>query len=52
MFGLLPSIMAAGFMIGFMPNGVPVNKAGLLAGYFLSGLQATYLQMVMAWNAS
>ncbi|KAJ4420381.1 hypothetical protein N0V82_004370 [Gnomoniopsis sp. IMI 355080] len=49
---LLPINIAWGLMIGFMPDGVPLNKAGLLAGYFISILNVVYMLQIQAWNAS
>lgn len=33
----LPTILGAALMIGLDPNGIPHNKAGLLAASFLTG---------------
>ena len=34
---IFPTILGAGLMIGLDPDGVPKNKAGLLAASFLAG---------------
>lgn len=39
-------------MIGLDPNGVPKNKAGLLAASFLSGTFGAAFMLMLAWNAS
>ncbi|MDI1490023.1 MAG: hypothetical protein OHK93_001222 [Ramalina farinacea] len=49
---ILPTILAAALMIGLDPNGVPKNKAGLLAGSFLSGTFGAAFMLLLAWNAS
>ena len=48
----LPTILGAGLMIGLDPNGVPTNKAGLLAGSFLSGTFGAAFMLMLAFNAS
>jgi len=48
----LPTILAAGLMIGLDPNGVPKNKSGLLAASFLSGTFGAAFMLLLAWNAS
>lgn len=49
---LLPTILAAAMMIGFDPNGIPQNKAALLAASFLSGTFGASFMLLLAWNAS
>ena len=49
---IFPTILAAGLMVGLDPNGVPKNKAGLLAASFLSGTSGAVLMVILAWNAS
>ena len=49
---LLPTILGAGLMIGLDPNGVPMNKAGLLAASFLTGTFGAAFMLLLAWNAS
>ncbi|KAK5111193.1 hypothetical protein LTR85_012242 [Meristemomyces frigidus] len=49
---LLPTILAAAMMIGFDPNGVPQNKAALLAASFLSGTFGASFMLLLAWNTS
>lgn len=49
---VFPTILAAGLMVGLDPNGVPKNKAGLLAASFLSGTSGAVLMVILAWNAS
>jgi MFS transporter, ACS family, allantoate permease len=49
---ILPTILGAGLMIGLDPNGVPMNKAGLLAGGFLCGTFGASFMLLLAWNAS
>ena len=49
---ILPTIMAAGLMIGLDPNGHPKNKVGLLAASFLSGTFGAAFMLLLAWNAS
>lgn len=44
--------MAAALMIGLDPNGVPHNKAGLLAASFLTGTFGAAFMLLLAWNAS
>lgn len=39
-------------MIGLDPNGIPQNKAGLLAASFLSGTFGAAFMLLLAWNAS
>ena len=39
-------------MIGLDPNGIPKNKAGLLAASFLSGTFGASFMLLLAWNAS
>lgn len=39
-------------MIGLDPNGIPRNKAGLLAASFLSGTFGAAFMLLLAWNAS
>jgi len=39
-------------MIGLDPNGVPKNKAGLLAASFLTGTFGAAFMLLLAWNAS
>ncbi|KAI9728916.1 MAG: hypothetical protein M1828_000001 [Chrysothrix sp. TS-e1954] len=49
---ILPTILAAALMIGLDPNGVPQNKAGLLAASYLSGTFGAAFMLLLAWNAS
>jgi MFS family permease len=49
---ILPTILGAGLMIGLDPNGVPKNKAGLLAASFLTGTFGAAFMLLLAWNAS
>ena len=49
---ILPTILAAALMIGLDPNGVPMNKPGLLAASFLSGTFGASFMLLLAWNAS
>ena len=49
---ILPTILGAGLMIGLDPNGVPKNKAGLLAASFLTGTFGAAFMLMLAWNAS
>jgi len=49
---ILPTILGAGLMIGLDPNGVPKNKAGLLAASFLTGTFGATFMLLLAWNAS
>jgi ACS family allantoate permease-like MFS transporter len=49
---IIPTILSAGLMIGLDPNGVPMNKAGLLAASFLSGTFGAAFMLLLAWNAS
>ena len=49
---ILPTILAAALMIGLDPNGVPQNKAGLLAASFLSGTFGAAFMLLLSWNAS
>ena len=49
---ILPTILGAGLMIGLDPNGVPQNKAGLLAASFLTGTFGAAFMLLLAWNAS
>ena len=49
---ILPTILGAGLMIGLDPNGIPANKAGLLAASFLSGTFGGAFMLLLAWNAS
>jgi len=39
-------------MIGLDPNGVPKNKAGLLAASFMTGTFGAAFMLLLAWNAS
>ena len=39
-------------MIGLDPNGIPKNKAGLLAASFLTGTFGAAFMLLLAWNAS
>ena len=39
-------------MVGLDPNGIPKNKAGLLAASFLSGTFGAAFMLLLAWNAS
>jgi ACS family allantoate permease-like MFS transporter len=49
---IAPTILGAGLMIGLDPNGVPKNKAGLLAASFLTGTFGAAFMLLLAWNAS
>jgi len=49
---IIPTILSAALMIGLDPNGVPRNKAGLLAASFLSGTFGAAFMLLLAWNAS
>ncbi|MCJ1474920.1 hypothetical protein MMC13_003580 [Lambiella insularis] len=49
---ILPTILGAGLMIGLDPNGIPQNKAGLLAASFLTGTFGAAFMLLLAWNAS
>lgn len=49
---ILPTILAAGLMIGLDPNGKPENKPGLLAASFLSNTFGAAFMLLLAWNAS
>lgn len=49
---IIPTILSAALMIGLDPNGVPKNKAGLLAASFLSGTFGAAFMLMLAWNAS
>ncbi|KAF8848498.1 MFS transporter [Acephala macrosclerotiorum] len=49
---ILPTILGAGLMIGLDPNGVPKNRAGLLAASFLTGTFGAAFMLLLAWNAS
>jgi ACS family allantoate permease-like MFS transporter len=49
---VIPTILAAGLMIGLDPNGVPKNKPGLLAASFLAGTFGAAFMLLLAWNAS
>lgn len=48
---ILLIILAAGPVIGRDPNGIPKNKAGLLAASFLLGTFGTAFMLSLAWNA-
>jgi len=49
---IVPTIIGAAMMIGLDPNGVPKNKAGLLAASFLTGTFGAAFMLLLAWNAS
>lgn len=49
---IMPTILGAGLMIGLDPNGIPKNKAGLLAASFLTGTFGAAFMLLLAWNAS
>lgn len=49
---IVPTILGAGLMIGLDPNGVPKNKAGLLAASFMTGTFGAAFMLLLAWNAS
>lgn len=49
---IIPTILGAGLMIGLDPNGIPQNKAGLLAASFLTGTFGAAFMLLLAWNAS
>jgi ACS family allantoate permease-like MFS transporter len=49
---ITPTILSGALMIGLDPNGVPQNKAGLLAASFLSGTFGAAFMLLLAWNAS
>lgn len=44
--------MAIGLMIGFDPDGKPLNKSALLAGSVLTGTVGAGHMLIMTWNAS
>lgn len=50
--GTIPTILGAALMVGFDPQGVPHNKAGLLAASFLTGTFGAAFMLLLAWNAS
>lgn len=52
LFCLIPTILSGCLMIGLDPNGIPNNKAGLLAASFLSGTFGAAFMLLLAWNAS
>ncbi|MCJ1407770.1 hypothetical protein MMC19_001841 [Ptychographa xylographoides] len=49
---ITPTILGAALMIGLDPNGIPANKAGLLAASFLTGTFGAAFMLLLAWNAS
>ncbi|KAK5113974.1 hypothetical protein LTR62_003097 [Meristemomyces frigidus] len=49
---IIPTILAGAMMIGFDPNGTPLNKSALLAASFLSGTFGAAFMLLLAWNAS
>lgn len=49
---IFPTILGAGLMIGLDPNGIPKDKAGLLAASFLTGTFGAAFMLLLAWNAS
>ncbi|PQE08812.1 major facilitator superfamily transporter protein [Rutstroemia sp. NJR-2017a WRK4] len=49
---IIPTILGAALMIGLDPNGIPQNKAGLLAASFISGTFGAAFMLLLAWNAS
>lgn len=49
---LIPTILGAALMIGLDPNGVPINKPGLLAASYLTGTFGASFMLLLAWNAS
>ena len=49
---VIPTILAAGLMIGLDPGGIPKNKPGLLAASFLTGTFGAAFMLLLAWNAS
>ncbi|OCL05979.1 MFS transporter [Glonium stellatum] len=49
---IVPTILGAGLMIGLDPNGIPKNKAGLLAASFMTGTFGAAFMLLLAWNAS
>ena len=49
---ITPTILSGCLMIGLDPNGIPKNKAGLLAASFLSGTFGAAFMLLLAWNAS
>lgn len=49
---ITPTILSGCLMIGLDPNGVPRNRAGLLAASFLSGTFGAAFMLLLAWNAS
>ena len=49
---IIPTILSGALMIGLDPNGIPKNKAGLLAASFLSGTFGAAFMLLLAWNAS
>lgn len=49
---IIPTIIAAGLMIGLDPNGHPINKGALLFASYLSGTFGAAFMLLLAWNAS
>ena len=49
---LIPTILAAGLMIGLDPNGTPHSRGGLLFASYLSGTFGCAFMLLLAWNAS
>ncbi|KAL8950601.1 MAG: hypothetical protein Q9222_003381 [Ikaeria aurantiellina] len=49
---ITPTILSGILMIALDPNGIPKNKAGLLAASFLSGTFGAAFMLLLAWNAS
>lgn len=49
---IIPTILSAILAIAFDPNGIPQNKAGLLAASFMAGTFGAAFMLLLAWNAS
>ena len=49
---IIPTILAAGLMIGLDPNGHPMSKGGLLFAAYLSQTFGAAFMLLLAWNAS
>ena len=49
---IIPTILGGALMVGLDPNGIPKNKAGLLAASFLTGTFGAAFMLLLAWNAS
>lgn len=49
---LVPAIISISLMIGYDPDGVPLNKPALLAARIISVNISCVLPIILAWNAS